>query len=781
MRFRIDSASDQMKKMKGGRNMAKFPRKINDDLYRDTWRWQEGDLTVTRNTQWSGPGCHNGCGVLHYTDKEGKLVKIEGDPKSPMFNGRLCMRCLAVVEAQDHPTRLYSPMKRIGERGENKWKDISWDEALDCIADKAKHYMEEFGPETICVLEGTGRNSHAHELCNAIFDSPNVSFGFLSGESCYVPRISVMAMMAGSISVMDCAQVLPEGYDDPSYVVPEICLIWGCNPIVSNADGFLGHWIIDLMKKGMELIVVDPRLDWLGAQAKCLLQLRPGTDAALALGMMNVIISEDLYDHNFVDKWTYGFDELAKRCEEYPAEKVEEITGVPAEKIITAARLYAMAKPAALHWGLKVDQQTDGMGAIQGLHCLWAITGNVDNPGGNILTSTGYVQNEYRRLFVKYVTDVEKRLGNKEFPLRAMGLTEQASSDRLLEALETEKPYPIKMVYLAATNCLSNMAADPQRCYKALLNAEFIVAQDYYLTPTIVATADIFLPLAMSTERVGCRGWYNPLRTINKVCETNGRSDEQILIDLGKRLNPDATPWDTQEEFWEDVMTHLDNMDVPDDFSYKKLQEEMYYWEPASYYKYEKGLLRKDGELGFETPTGRLELYSTILSAAGLEPLPYYKEPDPSPVSNKEYAEKYPLILTTGRRSWEFFHSEHRNLRSMREFHRWPRVEMAKEIADRYGIQEGDWVLIENAQGSCKEVCVINPKMAPNVICAEHGWWFPEQEASAPNLFGVFDVNVNQLVPMCKEGESGFCAPYTTQMCRISKAGDYSPEYNPKW
>lgn len=759
--------------------MAKCPRKINDKLYRDEWQWQEGDLTVTRNTQWSGPGCHNGCGVLHYTDQDGKLVKIEGDPKSPMFNGRLCMRCLAVPEAENHPNRIYRPQKRIGERGENKWQEITWDEAYDTIVSEVKRITAEYGAKSIFTMVGTGRNAgwQAHALCNSIFDSPNVGFGFLSGESCYVPRIAAMAMMGGAIQVMDCAQVLEQGYDDPEYVVPEICLIWANNPIVSNADGFLGHWIIDLMRMGMKLIVVDPRMSWLGAQAEMQLMLRPGTDAALALGFMNVIIGEDLYDHDFCENWTYGFDELKARVEEYPVEKVADITGVPAEKIVAAARRYAMAKPAAVQWGLKLDQQTDGMGATQALQCLWAITGNVDVPGGNIIVNTGYIQNDARRLVVKDVTDVDQRFGNDVFPLRKMGVTEMSSTDILIEALETGKPYPIKMLYLQSTNCLANMAADPKRCMKGMLTCDFIVVSDYYMTPTSVAAADIFLPLGMSTERVGCRGWYNPLRTINKIHETEAHTDEQIILDIGKRVNPDATPWDTPEEFWEDVMRHLETIKVPEDFSYKKLQEDMYFWQPTAYRKYEKGLLRSDGEPGFNTPTGLFELKSTMLEAAGVDPLPYYKEPDPSPVSNPDYAAEYPLICTTGRRSWEFFHSEHRNLRSMREFHRWPRVEMTQEIADRYGIKEGDWVLIENAQGSAREICAINPKMAPNTICAEHGWWFPEQEAAAPNLFGVYDVNINQLVPMQKEGPSGFGAPYTTQMCRISKCVDYHPEY----
>lgn len=765
--------------------MAKCPREINDELYRDEWQWQEGEYTVTRNVQWTAPGCHNGCGVLHYTDKDGKLVKIEGDPKSPMYNGRLCMRCLVVPEVENHPLRKYNPMKRAKEdRGKDAWVEISWDEAYDIIAENYKEVVAKYGTKGVCVLQGTGRNTswQSNALAFCSFQSPNSSFGFLSGESCYVPRISTMAMMCGAIQVMDCAQVLPEGYDDPRYQVPEVCVVWCCNPIVSNADGFLGHWIVDLMRRGTKLIVIDPRLTWMGAQAEILAQPRPGTDSALALAFMNIIIEEDLYDHEFVENWTYGFDELAERCKEYPVSKVAEITGLTEEKIYAIARRYATAKPAAIQWGLKVDQSKHGEATAQAIMSLWALTGNLDVPGGNIIVNTGYIQNDARAMF-EDVCDKSERLGNETFPLRAMSITENASSDKLLTALEVGDPYPVKMLFEQSSNFISNMAADPQRCLKAALNCDFIAASDYYLTPTIMACADVFLPVAMSTERVGVRGWYNPLRTLNKIHETNARSDEQILLDIGHRLNPDTCPWADPEEFWNSVMANCKNVKIPPDFSYKKLQEEMYYWEPVEYKKYEKGLLRFDGQVGFQTPTGRFEFFSTILQAAGCDPLPYYEEPDPSPVSNPEYAAEYPLFLTTGRRSWEFFHSEHRHLKSMREFHRWPIVEMAPETAEKYGISEGDWVLIENKQGSCHEVCKINMSMHPNTIQAEHGWWYPERQdqKEAPNLFGVFEANVNQMVPMCDEGPSGFGAPYTTQMCRISKCEDYHPVYDPQY
>ena len=761
--------------------MAKCPREINDELYRDEWQWQEGDLTVTRNTQWSAPGCHNGCGVLHYTDKDGNLVKIEGDPKSPIYNGRLCMRCLAVPEAVSHHSRLYNPLKRVGERGENKWEEISWDEAYDIIEEQYRDIEENWGTESIVVAHGTGRNAtwQATAMANLAFHTPNSPHGFLSGDACYVPRTKMMGMVVGDNMVMDCAQVIPGGYDDPDYRVPEVCVIWGNNPTVTNADGFLGHWIIDLMKRGMTLIDVDPRLSWLGAQSEYYLQIRPGTDGALALGWINVIVQEDLYDHDFVANWCYGFEQLAERAAEYPAARVAEITGVSEDLIVASARRFATAKPAAIQWGLKLDQQKHGFGAIHGIICLSAITGNIDNPGGNIIVNTGYIQAYARKAMLTDLDNSDKRFGKEKYPLRAKDIDTTPSSDVILEALETGKPYPIRMMVMQSNNSIVNMGCDSKRILAAMLKCPFTVVMDVYLTPTAVACADLFLPVAMSTERVGVRGWYNPLRTINKVQETNAKSDEQLIIDLTIRLHPEDAPWDTQEEFWEYVMTHLDQLEVPEDFSYSKLQKEMYYWEHIDYYKYQTGKCRSDGQLGFRTPTGRIELYCLSLQSCGLDPLPYYIEPDPSPVSNPDYAKEYPIFLMTGRRSWEFFHSEHRQLASMREFHRWPQVEMTPELAARHGIREGDWVLIENHRGKCYEQAKFNVSMYPNSIMAEHGWWFPERDPEGEEPFGCFESNVNCLTPMCDEGPSGECAPYNTQMCRISKAEGYDPDLFP--
>ena len=762
-------------------NRGVFDREVNDELYRDEWQWQEGDLTATRNCQWSAPGCHDGCCVIHYTDKDGNLVKIEGDPKGPVNNGRLCMRCLAVPEAVRHHSRLYNPMKRIGARGENKWEEITWDEAYDIIEEHYRDIEKNWGTESIVVSHGTGRNAtwQATALANLAFHTPNSPHGFLSGDACYVPRNKVMGVMVGDNMVMDCAQVLEGGYEDPRYKVPEVCVIWGNNPTVSNADGFFGHWIIDLMKRGMTIIDIDPRFNWFAAQSEYWLRICPGTDGALALGWMNVIISEDLYDHDFVDKWCYGFEQLAERAKDYPPAKVAKICGIPEELIVASARRFGTAKPAAVQWGLKLDQIKAGMGAIQGVVALSAITGNIDVPGGNIIVNTGYIQAYARKAMLTSLPNTNKRLGKETYKLREMDVETTPSSDVFIQALETGKPYPIKMHVLQSNNSIVNMGADSRRVLNALLQCPFNVVCDVYLTPTAVKVADLFLPIAMSTERVGVRSWYNPLRTINQVQETNAKSDEQLIIDLTKRLHPEDCKWSNQAEFWEDVMSNLDQMEVPDDFSYSNLQKQMYYWEHIDYRKFETGKARDDGQLGFRTPTGRLELYSTILAYAGLDPLPYYEEYDPTR-GDPDYFEKYPIHLMTGRRSWEFFHSEHRQLKSMREFHKWPQFEITPELAAKYGIKEGDWCLIENDLGKCYEQARFNINMYPNSIMAEHGWWFPERDPNdREEPFGCFESDINQLTPMCDCGISGECAPYNTQYCTISKAPDYDPDLFP--
>ena len=293
--------------------------------------WQDGEYTVTRTTAWSGPGCHDGCGVLYYT-KDGKLEKVEGDPENPFNQGTLCMRCLEMPEFVNNPTRLGHPMKRAGERGENKWEQISWDEALDIIEEKVRAIWKDYGPESIVCHIGTGRDNcdQIPYLAHAAFGTPNFSMGYLAGDSCFCPRSASMASMNGDFMIADMSQQFEYRYDEErtEWRCPEVIVNWGCNAVVSNSDNFFGHWIVDCMQRGSKMITIDPSLTWLASRSEVWLRVRPGTDAALAMAMANVLIEEDLYDHDFVERWTYGFEEFAEVVKEWTPEKAAEVCWV---------------------------------------------------------------------------------------------------------------------------------------------------------------------------------------------------------------------------------------------------------------------------------------------------------------------------------------------------------------------------------------------------------------------------------------------------------------------
>ncbi|MGI6216581.1 MAG: molybdopterin-dependent oxidoreductase [Coriobacteriales bacterium] len=770
--------------------MAIQTLEYNKELYKsDEWQWQEGDLTATRSASWSGPGCHEGCSVIYYTDKDGNLVNVEGDPNSPFNRGRLCLRCLNYKQHINSPDRLKYPMKRAGERGENKWERISWDEALDIIDDNVKRIQKDYGPESICCMMGTGRNAcwQVPLICYWGFGSPNFALGFLSGDSCMLPRVSLNFAQNGGSVIADMSQSRATRYeDDPEWKCPEIILIWANNPVVSNSDAFLGHWIVDAMQRGSELIVVDPKLTWLASRAKVWLRLRPGTDAALALAFANVIIEEGLYDYEFVNLWSYGFDEYAAAAAEWTPERAAEVCWVDADDIRKAARMYATAKPAALQWGLPLDQSQIGIPSAQAVNSLVALTGNLDVPGGNIITDQPYHTDMAYNCGLEDLPDEvrAKRIGDDASPLHTYGYASSAMGDMLLHAMETEEPYPIKMLWMQTTNPIANMGAEAPRVYRAIRKMDFVVVVDLFMTPTAVGCADLVLPAAMSPERNCIRTWYTPIRAITKVKEPPGeaKSDEDIALAVIKKCNPEIL-----ERFGitDDISLlnfFLKNRsdwgrDLGKDFD--DLKHCVLNYPDFQYKKYEKGLCRPDGSVGFMTPTGRFEFSITCFEQWGLPSVPYYQEPPESPYSTPELFEEYPLVLTTGARMWQFFHSEHRNFPNMREIQKDPQVRVNSKTAEKYGTKEGDWVWIENFRGRCRQKLVYDDTLDERVIAADHGWWFPEEEPAEPHLFGVFDSNINNLTSQMQYGSTGYGAPYKCTICKIYKCTEENSQELP--
>jgi anaerobic selenocysteine-containing dehydrogenase len=701
-----------------------------------------------------------------YTDDDGKLIRVEGDPENPYNSGRLCSRCLALPEVVYNEGRILYPMKRDPkDRGKDKWQRVSWEEAMDLIYEKFEGYRQSNGAESCVFATGTSRDIATYVMrLTWSFGSPHWLF-MISGMSCFAPRIAGMFATTGVFLLGDYSQQFADRYDNPEWRTPETIVVWGCNPIVSNSDGLFGHWVVDCMKLGSKLIVIDPRCTWLASKAEHFLQIRPGTDAALAMGMLNVIISEDLYDHDFVDKWCYGFDELADAVKEFTPEETEKITWIPKDKIIAAARFYTDSESAITQWGVSVDMTKEAMPANQAIAALFEITGNVEKPGSmivppNVLFFAGGWGNEFLT-----PEQQKKKAGYDKYPLvgQAFHMTQ---TDELVAQIETGKPYELKALFFLLTNFLACTGADPQRTIKAFRNFEFIAATELFMTPTVMALADVVLPGATYPERDGIRIGDGAQRgeTINKAIEPLGecRSDMEIVLELGRRFAPEAWPWNNTEEMYDTIFKDTG-------YTFKEMQEVSPAFVPFEYYKHEKGMLRADGQPGFETPTGRLELWSTFYSQLGLSPLPYFEEPSPGPVSTPELLDEYPLILTTGARQWASFHSEHRQIPHLRALHPDATVYMHPSAAEKCGVDTGDWVWVENQRGRCKRRVETTKSLLEDVVSTDHAWWLPEAPAAEEDgLFGLWDMACNQLLPYIP-GKAGLGTNYRTMLCKIYK------------
>ncbi|MDR2108763.1 MAG: molybdopterin-dependent oxidoreductase, partial [Coriobacteriales bacterium] len=590
--------------------------------------------------------------------------------------------------------------------------------------------------------------------------------------------------MGSSYIEADNAAGFLKRYDDPRWECPRYMLVWGRDPLRSNADGLFGHSIIEMMRRGMKLIVVDPRANWLATRAEIHLQLRPGSDGALALGLLNVVIEEDLYDHDFVDKWCYGFEALAARVKEYPVEKVAEITGIEAEDIRVAARCLS-ERPSTLSIGLAVDQNPNCMQIGHAVLSLFAILGDMDVPGGCFMgqpstfagmadaikgDDTAAAEPEGLELYGNVGADP---IGHDRYPAMKM-IVGTVHPDAALDTLETGQPYPLKFAYIFGHNPLACMVPQNKRWYEAMRKMEFIVIADIFMTPTIVGLADVVLPANTFLEHAGWITNSNSSQpgqtgSITKVLESRGecRSDLEIMVELHRRLYPNSKKpnWASDEAYINGELEKIGGVEV----TYDELKQRVIGLYELEYKKYEKGLLRGDGQPGFTTPTGRIELYSTILEGLGEDPLPYYIEPKFSAISRPDIAEDYPLIMTTGARRFTSFHSENRQIKTLREIHQWPTVQIDEVTAAKQGITRGDWVWIENPWGKCRMVAEPTPILKEGVISCDHGWWLPEDPPE--DLYSVFTVSVNQLIPHEEVGPLGFGTHYKSMPCKIYRDG----------
>jgi anaerobic selenocysteine-containing dehydrogenase len=642
--------------------------------------------------------CHGACGVIAHV-KDGKVIKVEGDPTSPISHGTMCAKGLAITKLAYHPDRILHPMKKVGDKLSGQWERITWDEALNTIATKFQAIVDEYGPEYIVVGQGTGRDyeSHLYRFANQL-GTPNV---LTAGHFCYVSRVSSSLITCGNLPVVD-------------YYVnePKCIIIWATNPMWTNPDEYTGENFMRALKNGATLITVDPRKSFYAGKADCWLQIRPGTDGALAFGFHHVIIEEDLYEKNFVENYIHGWDAFKERVmKEYPLEKVQEITWIDKELIRKAARMYATTKPAAIQWGVPTEETNNCTDFTRTAIGLMGITGNFDTPGGNCLFVNPPTRTvaEFARHKDLSKEVIAKRLGGEEFKLgaRVAFINPKKAWDSIIYG----EPYQLKAGLLCGTNPVVTRA-NAKEAYEALKKIGFLVVIDHFMTPT-AELADIFLPAGTWLEQNHVsdnwkRHGYAFAR--QKCCEIGEAwQDHKIFQELGKRMG---------QEWWDTVEDALDYLLEPTGLTFDQFKEKSYLQGEMVYHKYK--------ERGFSTPTRKLELWSTILEKWGRDPLPKYVEVPESPYSTPEVANKYPYIFNSGLRTPTYFHSAGRMIPVLREIRPDPIAEVHPETAKKHGIEDGQWIYIESPRGRIKQRAKLYDGIDPRVVTAEHGWWYPE-------------------------------------------------------
>lgn len=679
------------------------------------------DATGTHTVRSACRMCHGVCQVLIHMEGD-RVVRISGDPDSPTSRGYLCAKGAASTELLTHPDRLLYPQRRAGRRGDGRWERVSWDEALDEMAARFGAVRDESGPEYLALCQGTGRpyieftQRFIHALGSANFVAP--------AHVCYLSRWLASLLTVGQLPVAD---VYGFGGEGPACVV-----MWGCNITeYGSADGMCGAMVRRAIDEAQRLIVVDPRRTEMAARADHWLQVRPGTDGALALAMVNTLIAEDLIDHAFVDGFTSGYPELAEHVRPFTAEWAAPITRVPAADIRAAARTYATTLPGVIQWGSATDMSAAAFQTARSMLILRALTGNLDRPGGDVLwvppadvrPKSTFVNPEQRGS--QFLPPGAKTVAAGRFALDLV-----AHPPTFWQTVVTGEPYRPRAVWIVGSNPMvtgthGRLIQEGMRDH-----LEFSVVSDLFMTPE-AELADLVLPAAswletddvVSLHKIWC---MLARRQVAQVGEA--RDDREVILQLAHRLGlDDAFPWP-------DYHSYLAWLLEPSGLDFDAFCERGIVQGDMRYRKYETD--------GFATPSGKCELWSGGAAEMGLAPLPEYREPALSPVSSPEVARDFPLILTTGAKVAAFFHSEGRQIASLRRRNPDPLVALHPETAAAAGIGEGDWVWVESPEGRAQLRARLTDTLAPDVVSADHGWWFPEE---GPPDYGWERCNVNLL------------------------------------
>ena len=641
--------------------------------------------------------CYDTCGELVYV-KDEKVIKIEGDPEHPITRGHLCLKGFANVQKINSPDRVKYPLLRTGKRGEGKFKRITWDEALDWMVDKIRSIQAEYGPEAIIEYCYSGNREHmAKSVAGRLWN--------LMGASKLVGSFCLLSGVAGSVGTVGSQFTM-----DPEYWAEncETLFLVGRNCTATNPHIF--PFLYKAKERGAKIVVVDPYATGVAGKADIHLRPRPGTDGAMALGMIHWILKQGLEDKEFIAEKTVGIEELRELVEPWTPEYTEEVTTIPKAQLIETAELLAKTE-TMFETGYGQQRYSNGHQVQQALACLAAVCGSFGKKSANYDCISGMAFPGITGFADGAAVSVPKRA--KIPPARMINIA------AIARAIHEAKEPPIRGV-ISYRGGLISQQPDVDYTIEAVKKLDMFVTIEQFMTDD-TDYADLVLPGCHYLEQYGVHPsyWHNYNQILVPVVQPPYECvpDIEIFEELGRRLG--------YGRYFPKKRTGLDycrmligkECDFDSMVSPNGPARNPEKWCPEVPYQ------------SFDTPSGKFEFHSSVLEERGkkypghYDPLPRYYEPDESVAATPELAEKYPLNIISQHPSFRT-HSQYYNLPWIREIEGPARVFMSRKDAKDRGIADGDRVRIFNDRGELENIVArVGIRLKPGVVEMSSGMW----------------------------------------------------------
>lgn len=696
--------------------------------------------------------CPSGCGIEILIEDE-RIKKIKPMKDHPL--GIICTRGTHSSEIVYSTDRLKTPMKRIGDRGEGKFQNISWEEAYDLMAKLIRDIINRYGPHGIAIYSGRGgfEQSLIDMFSTGGQDPISLSFLFPLGSP---NTFSCSSLCNNSHRVLAPLTTIGVPYDRlfPDLDNAQRIIVWGANPATDSPPIYMKK-VIEAKKKGKKVIVIDPIKTHTAKIADQWIGIRPGTDGALALGIANLMFKKGLYDTEFADDWTFGLSEFREYVKNFTINEVEKITWVKGSVIEELTNeLSSQRTTLLLHTGL--EYTNSGVQNIRAILTLWALSGNIDRPGGLVFRMPQPSKLNKNRIDPP---SGKKPIGQARYPLFC-DINKSGHFMEIPKAILEGNPYFIKGLIILGSSIITSYPNPKlwRRCFESL---DCLIVIDRFLTNEALY-ADVVLPATTMYEITSYKRYPGHISFRERVIPPVGdsKNDYLILAGLAKRLGYGDNLPQTEQEMLEFVFSQSDIpleqlKSVPQGISLPKPH--------MVYEKYKKGLIRKDRKPGFETPSAKFEISSNLLKEYCYEPLPVYEEPSEGPIRSPHLTKDFPLVLTTGSRIQSTFRSQHLNIPGLLRLQDKPNILIHPQDAEKRGIKDGDKVWVKTPRGKVLFYAKVTERILKGVIEANMGGGSPIQ----PKEWR--EANVNELTDFeNRDPISGFPV-FKALLCEVEK------------